>query len=174
MGLVVQPVLQAGDLLLCASSVMWGMRTWQEKGPQRLFECGYISAEVRPSTETEITGSESTMPEWTAELTPVQRTVLHNPNRPYPPPMVHSDGKTTRLAEKPGIFHPSTYTHNPDSGIDEKEFFHWDLCGHLVLQGVMDANWLEACKECPDDPFPDKNALHSIHSKPLPMIQFKR
>ena len=58
MGLVVQPVLQAGDLLLCASSVMWGMRTWQEKGPQRLFECGYISAEVRPSTETEITGSE--------------------------------------------------------------------------------------------------------------------
>ena len=147
MGLVVQPVLQAGDLLLCASSVMWGMRTWQEKGPQRLFECGYISAEVRPSTETEITGSESTMPEWTAELTPVQRTVLHNPNRPYPPPVVHSDGKTTRLAEKPGIFHPSTYTHNPDSGIDEKEFFHWDLCGHLVLQGVMDANWLEAANE---------------------------
>ena len=147
MELVVQPVLQAGDLLLCASSVMRGIRAQRGKGPQRLLEFGYISADVRSSAEAEITDSESTMPEWTAELTPVQRAVLHTPNRSYPPPIVHSDGKTTWLAEEPGIFHPSIYTHDPDSGINKKEFFHWDLCGHLVLREVMDTAWLEAANE---------------------------
>ena len=39
MGLIVQPVLQAGDLLLCTESLMWGLRPWQGKGPQRLLEC---------------------------------------------------------------------------------------------------------------------------------------
>ncbi len=150
MGLVVQPVLQAGDLLLCAESVIRGVRPWQGQGPQRLLEYGYISAEVRPSAESEIKGEEETMPEWTAELTPVQRAVLHNPNRPYPPPVVHTDGKTAWLAEEPGIFHPSIYTRDPDSEIDEKEFFHWDLCGHLVLRGVMDEDWLEAANQAID------------------------
>ena len=150
MGLIVQPALQAGDLLLCTESLMWGIRPWRGKGPQRLLECGYISAEVRPSAESEITGEDDTMPEWTAQLTPVQRAVLHNPNRGYPPPVVHSDGKTASLAAEPGLLHPSIYKRDPDSGIDEKEFFHWDLCGHLVLRGVMDADWLAAANEAID------------------------
>ena len=150
MGLVVQPVLQAGDLLLYTESLMWGLHPWQGKGPQRLLECGYISAKVRPSAESEITGEDDTMPEWTAELTPVQRAVLHNPNRGYPSPVVHSDGKTASLAAEPGILHPSIYKRDPESGIDEKEFFHWDLCGHLVLRGVMDADWLAAANEAID------------------------
>ena len=90
------------------------------------------------------------MPEWTAALTPIQRAVLHNPNRGYPPPVVHSDGKTASLSAEPGILHPSIYKLDPDSGIDEKEFFHWDLCGHLVLRGVMDADWLAAANEAID------------------------
>jgi len=147
MGLVVQPVLQAGDLLLCAGSMIQGMRPWRGQGPQRLLDFGYISGDVRPSAGSEITGEESTMPEWTASLTPVQRAVLHNPNRPYPPLVVQSDGQTSWLAEEPGIFHPSIYIRNPDSGIDEKEFSHWDLCGHLVLRGVMDEDWLATANE---------------------------
>ena len=150
MGLVVQPVLQAGDLLLCTESVMRGVRSWKGQGPQRLLDWGYIGADVRPSAESEIRGEESAMPEWTAALTEVQRAVLHNPNRPYPPPVVQPDGETSRLAEEPGIFHPSIYIRNPDSGIDEREFFHWDLCGHLVLRGVMDEAWLAAANEAID------------------------
>eukprot|EP01043_Picozoa_sp_COSAG02_P119841 COSAG02_NODE_56538_length_285_cov_0.725806_1_plen_37_part_10 len=34
--------------------------------------------------------------------------------------------------------HPSIYKRDPDSEIDELEFFHWELCGYLVLRGVMD------------------------------------
>ena len=150
MGLVVQPTLHAGDLLLCAESVMRGIRPWQGQGPQRLLECGYISAGVRPSAESEITGEESSMPEWTAELTPEQRAIVHNPNRPYPPPVVHSDGEQVWLAEEQGVFHPAIYTRAQDSGIDDKEFFHWDLCGHLVLRGVMDADWLTAANRAID------------------------
>ena len=82
MGLVVQPVLQAGDLLLCAESVIRGIHSWQGKGPQRLLECGYLSAGVRPSAESEIAGEQSTMPEWTAELTEVQRAPIGAIRRP--------------------------------------------------------------------------------------------
>jgi ectoine hydroxylase-related dioxygenase (phytanoyl-CoA dioxygenase family) len=150
MGLVVQPVLQAGDLLLCADSLMRGLRPWHGAGPQRLLECGYISAGVRPCANSVLRGEESEMPEWTAELTEVQRAVLHNPNRPYPPRVVRSDGKATWLEEEPGVYHPSLYCRDPNSGIDEKEFFHWDLCGHLVLRGVMDEEWLAAANEAID------------------------
>ena len=150
MGLLTQLTLQAGDLLLCAGSVMRGIYPRKRRGPQRLLEFGYIGADVRASTETGITDSESDIPEWITELTPVQRAVLHNPNRSYPPPIVHSDGKNTWLSEEPGIFHPSIYTHDPKSEISEKEFFHWDLCGHLVLREMMDADWLEAANEAID------------------------
>ena len=150
MELVEQPVLQAGDLLLCTELLMRGLRPWQGAGPQRLLECGYISAAVRPGAASEIRGDDSALPEWADDLTDIQRTVLHNPNRPYPPPVVHSDGEKVWLAEERGTFHPSIYIRDPDSEIDEKEFFHWDLCGHLVLQGVMDEEWLAAANEAID------------------------
>ena len=150
MGLVVQPVLQAGDVLLCADSVMWGTRPWKGRGPQRLLECGYISSNVRPSADSEIEGEQDEMPAWTQALTPPQRAVLHNPNRSYPPPVVESDGESARLAAEPGIFHPSIYVRDPDSGIDEKEFYHFDLCGHLILRGAMDPEWLAAANEAID------------------------
>ena len=103
MGLVEQPVLQAGDLLLCTDSLMRGVRPWQGAGPQRLLECGYISTGVRPGAASEIHGEDSALPEWADELTDIERAVLHNPNRPYPPPVVHSDGEKVWFAEEPGF-----------------------------------------------------------------------
>lgn len=150
MGLLEQPVLQAGDLLICAESLTRGMRPWVGKGAQRLIECGYISASVRPGVESEIAGAGDAMPEWTAELTEVQRAILHNPDRAQPFPVVRSDGDKVWLAEEPEVFHPSIYMRDPNSGIDDKEFYHWDLCGHLVLRGVMDAAWLKAANAAID------------------------
>ena len=150
MGLVVQPTLKAGDLLLCATSLTHGLRPWRGPGPQRLLASTYLSDRIRPSADSAITGDDDAMPDWTAELTEVQRAVLHNPNRPYPPPVVHSDGQTVQLAKDPGVFHPSIYIRDPNSSLDEKEFYHWDLCGHLVLRGVMDDAWLAAANEAID------------------------
>ena len=39
---------------------------------------------------------------------------------------------------------------DPEAAIDEKEFYHWDLCGHLVVKGVMDEEWLAAANEAVD------------------------
>ena len=47
------------------------------------------------------------------------------------------------------------YIRNPDSKIDPEEFYYWDLCGHLVLRGVMDPAWIA-------------DALHAIDSNPNP------
>ena len=91
-------------------------------------------------------------PEWMAELTPVQRAVMQGQNfhRTYPPPVVKSDGKTCRIDKSSEVYHPSIYIRDPESEIDEKELYFWDLCGHLVLRNVMDAAWLEAANEAID------------------------
>ena len=150
MGLLEQPVLQAGDLMICAESLMRGLQPVPGTATQRLLECTYISAGVRPGMESEIDGAGDEMPEWTAELTELERAVLHNPGRSQPFPVVHSDGQQVRLAEESEVFHPSIYIRDPDSGIDEKEFYYWDLNGHLVLRGVMDEAWLKAANEAID------------------------
>ena len=150
MGLVEQPVLQAGDVLICAESLMRGVRPWSGKAAQRLLECSYISAHVRPGADSEITGAGDEMPEWTAELTELQRAVLHNPDRTQPFPVVRSNGEKVWLAEEAEVFHPSIYIRDPNCAIDEKEFYHWELNGHLVLRGVMDEAWLKAANEAID------------------------
>jgi len=150
MGLVEQPVLKAGDLLICAEALMRGIQPWIGNEAPRLLECGYVSADVRPGAESEIGGEGGEMPAWTAELTELQRAVLHNPDRCQPFPVVRSDGERVWLAEETEVFHPSIYIRDPDSAIDEKEFYHWDLNGHLVLRGVMDDAWLKAANEAID------------------------
>ena len=145
MGLTVQPVLKAGDLLLCAETTLHGMRPWKGQGPQRLLACGYISGRARRSIASGPERKEEALPEWMAELTPEQLAVMGESGgqHTYPLPVVKSDGKTCWLEDAPEIYHPSIYTRDPDSTIDEKEFYFWDLCGNLVLRNVMDAEWLE-------------------------------
>ena len=47
-----------------------------------------------------------------------------------------------KLDESRQVFHPSFYIRDPNSGIDHKEFYFWDLNGYLVLPDVMDQDWL--------------------------------
>ena len=170
MGLVRQPALRAGDLMIHAASLLTGLRPWRGQGPQRLLACGYVGASVRPSADSEIRGEDDGDEEWRASLTPEQRALVHNPNRPYPPPVVMSDGERAWLEEEGGVHHPSIYTRDEACGIDEKEFYHWDLCGHLVLRGVMDAEWLAAVNEAVDahaNPSPKKGGSAAGHSRRL-------
>ncbi|MYE89482.1 phytanoyl-CoA dioxygenase family protein [Candidatus Poribacteria bacterium] len=152
MGLTVQPPLKAGDLLLCAETTLHGVSPWQGNGPQRLFACGYIGKNAPPSISPDVTRDEEPPPEWLAELTPVQRAVIQGQESDDAsfPAVVRSDGETSWIDESSEIFHPSIYIRDPDSLIDEKEFYFWDLCGHLVLRNVMDAAWLEAANEAID------------------------
>ena len=150
MGLVCQPSLGAGDLLLVAGNIVHGTRPWRGEGPQRLLGWTYIANRVRPTPGNGVLGRAKSLPEWTAQLTPEQRAVVHNPDPSEPPIHVATDGEKSWVEEGEQVHHPSIYVRDPDNKIDQKEFYHWDLCGHLVLSGVMDEAWLQAANEAID------------------------
>ena len=148
MGLTFQPGLRAGDLLLCAHSLVHGVRPWKGAGPSRTLAWTYVHAEVRANDWSR--GSQPTR-DWLSSLTPAQRAVLPDPDREGLPPRIRTDGETCRIEEDGGeIHHPSIYVRDPEAEIDQKEFYHWDLCGHLVVKGVMDPDWLAAANEAID------------------------
>ena len=142
MGLTVETQLQAGDLLLCADALV-RRTSGNEVGPTRAVVYGYTSKYMRPHDWRNL---DPVQPhEWAEELTPVERAVLHDPYRTGDPVVVRRDGDSGQLTVKDeGIYHPSIYIRNPDADIDEKEFYHWDLCGHLLVKGLMDADWIAA------------------------------
>ena len=54
------------------------------------------------------------------------------------------------MEESSEVVHPSIYIRDPNSGIDEKEFYFWDLNGYLVVPSVMDEEWLAQANEAVD------------------------
>ena len=151
MGVVVQPVLKAGDLFLLAAPTLQGVRPWKGES-KRLLTYGYAaraavqSNPVGPHSETE------SLPGWADEATPEQKAVLYVPGYKgsSPPPVINTDGEETWVEEDPSVVHPSIYTRDPDSGIDEKEFYFWDLNGYVVVRGIMDEQWLAEANEAVD------------------------
>ena len=138
-GLTQQPAMKAGDLLIVGLSTTQGIRPWATDPVPRLLSFEYTgrgiirSAGTGPFTET------APRPDWHAELTDEQRSTLHTPGYQdtTPPPTTVTDGQIVRVDATRHKFHPSIYSKSPDSHIDEKEFFFWDLCGYLVLRNVM-------------------------------------
>ena len=149
MGLTVQPILQAGDLLLVADTVLQGMQPWKGKGRQRLLSYEYAARGVIRATGT---GPKVQEDPSTDELTPEERAVLYKPGyeSTTPPPTVGSDGERTWLEDRAKIIHPSIYIKDPNSNIDEKEFYFWDLSGYLVVPNVMTPEDLELANEAID------------------------
>lgn len=142
MGLTVPLTLAAGDVLLCVASTLHAI-----DGPG-LLSCQFVADEMRrrhANPETDVT------PPWAADL-PAATRAIATPSSGGPTPTVRSDGHSCRVETAP--FHPGLYRFDPDDEIDPAEFYHWDLCGHLVLRGVMDADWVaqanEALTACAD------------------------
>jgi ectoine hydroxylase-related dioxygenase (phytanoyl-CoA dioxygenase family) len=155
MGLTFQPVLKAGDLLMVADTLLQGLRPWKGEGPQRLLAYGYSGRAAVRSNGTGPASRDDSYPEWMKALTPEQRAVLYKPGykEADPAPNLGTDG--TRVWTNDTPLHPSIYIKDPDSTIDEKEFYFWDLCGHLVLKNVMNAEWITRANEAIDQ-FEDK------------------
>ena len=150
MGLVRQPDLKAGDLLLCAGNLVQGARPWRGKGPQWMLRWTYVAARVRHHSGNGRLGKPPSMPGWTSQLPPEQWAVVVNPDPFEPPVNVVTDGETSWVEESGRVRHPSIYVRDPASDIDQKELYHWDLCGHLVVRGVMDEGWLQAANDAID------------------------
>ena len=150
MGLVKQPALQAGDLFLLAASTLQGMRPWAN-GRKRLLTYEYAGRAMIQSNGPGPGAQTESGPEW-APLGSPERVISHQPGRKgsNPPPVLNTDGNKTWVEASSEIIHPSIYIRDPNSGIDEKEFYFWDLNGYLVVPGVMDEEWLAAANAAVD------------------------
>ncbi|MBT4137144.1 MAG: hypothetical protein HOE48_04470, partial [Candidatus Latescibacteria bacterium] len=139
-----QPELKAGDLLIVGLSVLQGMRPWQGSGKQCLLSYEYVGRGVIRSAGVGPESEKYPQPEWMADMTPEQQASLYKPGYrdTTPPPALVTDGETVKLDDSRQIFHPSILIKDPNSTIDETDFYFWDLNGYLVLRGVMDDAWL--------------------------------
>ena len=151
MGLVKQPALQVGDLFLLAESALQGMRPWQN-GSKRLLTYSYAGRAMIQSNGPGPGAQVDSAPEWAPEGSP-ERAVLHKPGHKAasPPPVLNTNGDKTWVEESSETIHPSIYIRDPNSDIDENEFYFWDLNGYLVVPGVMDEEWLALANEVVDN-----------------------
>lgn len=139
MNVVRQPALNAGDLILCAASTLHGF--CQSEAHLVAFEYASDSVQIMPKHK---------WGDWISELTPLQKAVFVPEGCPDTPPVILSDGVVAHVASDADILHPSIFKYDEDCGIDAREFYLWDLCGHVVLKNVMDAAWLEAANRAMD------------------------
>jgi hypothetical protein len=151
LGMVKQPVLKAGDLFLVAESGLQGVLPWKEE-PRRLLTYWYAGRGAIQSNGPGPAAQDAYLPEWAQEAPPEQAAVLNRPGYAdaNPQPMLQTDGKKTWVEKSAKVIHPSIYTRDPNSAIDEKEFYLWDLNGFLVVPGVMDPDWLEKANAAVD------------------------
>lgn len=139
MDVVRQPALKAGDLILCAASTLHGFCKSQAK--LVVFEYASDSVQVTPNHK---------WGDWVSELTPLEKAVFAPQGGLHDPPVISSDGNVAYLESDAEILHPAMLTYDAECGIDAREFYLWDLCGHVVLKNVMDAKWLEAANRAID------------------------
>jgi len=151
MSLVKQPALKAGDLFLVAESTLQGMRPWKSQ-PKRLLTYWYAGRAMIQSNGPGPGAQADSLPEWARDLPAEQQALMYKPGQEgsNPPPVLETDGQRTWVSASRKTIHPSIYTRDLNSGIDEKEFYFWDLNGYLVVRGVMDAEWLAAANEAVD------------------------
>ncbi|MBT5832755.1 MAG: hypothetical protein HOH77_21410, partial [Candidatus Latescibacteria bacterium] len=137
MDVVRQPALKAGDLILCAASTLHGFC----KSQATLVAFHYASDSVQIAPKHK-------WGDWVSELTPLQQAVFAPEGGT--PPVISSDGEVAQLETDADILHPATLKYDADCGIDAREFYLWDLCGHVVLKNVMDTAWLNAANRAMD------------------------
>jgi hypothetical protein len=89
MGLVVQPVMKAGDVLFFAETATHGTLPWHGKGPRRSILYKYASRAAARAVGRFFTPEER-YGDWTKELTPEQHSLLYGPG--------HHSGSRTRPA----------------------------------------------------------------------------
>lgn len=152
MGLVQQPALKAGDLLIVALAALQGPRSWRQGGERGLLSYEFVGRGVIRSAGTGPEAASEPRPQWHDQLSAEQRASLYRPGyaASTPPPTLVTDGEGVESDASKRVFHPSLLRVDPDSDIDYDEFFFWDLNGYLVLRGVMDADWLAAANEAID------------------------
>jgi hypothetical protein len=161
LGILQQPPLRAGDVLLVSSAVLQGAhhRASSAGVAPRLLRCEFLSRRARPRSpedgQADAGGGwhqpgghdRALEPVWMGELTDVERVVMGlDPHR-----TVYTHGGRSWLEKEPPsttAVHPSALVPNPSwSAQQQEEFFLWETCGFLILRNVMDPPWLAQANE---------------------------
>ena len=141
LGMTEQPELQAGDILLCSTTTLYGIRG----RPGRLLEIQIIQSGVTPSGgHDEVEG-----PEWLSELSPEKQLVV-GPRMTGRSGRLVSDGTRSWVADVEEQPAAVVFGLDEHSQPDPDEYWFWDVRGYLVLRGVMDAAWLAAANRALD------------------------
>ena len=160
--LLLFPTLAAGDLLIAAASLIHGFRESQRgaKTAQQVLAASFISTTARGSA----VGVGGVAPTDSVEIPP-----WGDPSAP-----LLTDGSTSSWLGPAGTprEHPPVHQPAPNDAVDEVEHWKWDVCGHLVLPGIMDDAWI-ADAEAALDAHPDLEAArHSTEMTPEPGSRF--
>ncbi len=151
MGVVWQPALNAGDLLIYADALARATRPWRN-GARRLLQYEYVSRGVIRDRGTGVDASAQPTPEWMSAMSVEQQAAVHKPGYAdtTPAPVLDSDGASQWVSADRHPVHSLIYVRDPESGIDEKEFYFWDLNGHLVLRNILTQDELALANEAID------------------------
>ena len=128
--LLLQPVLRAGDLLLCAGGLLQSSRAWTAANPQQLLRATFLSTTARVSNSSSLEGNPQyppppPIPEWAARLSAPELTALGWDSAGR---SLRSDGEQTWVGapEEPQI-HPAVPSRAApaDAAVDAVEHYKW-------------------------------------------------
>ena len=117
---ILQFELQPGDLILCAANLLCGLQPRTDGTPGRLLCAEFAASGWLPT----FSALESPDPAWKSALGATERLLL--------------DGGGDEDGQAP----PAGLAGDPE---EAAERWAWDLCGYLVLPGIMDEEWQQQC-----------------------------
>ena len=133
-----RPALAAGDVLLCAASALHGICPQSDGG--ELLVINFISRSARPQVPSD-PQDEQPLPAWAEGLGEVEQTVLTGGDSGRP---VLSDGATTWLASSDDVAQRASSALEFERRDDAAERWAFDTNGYLLVEGVMDDEWIDA------------------------------
>ncbi len=132
--------LAAGDVLLCAASTLHGVCPQGDGG--ELLVVDFISRTARPQLPPDQQDT-PTLPAWVEELGEAEQTVLAGSDSPR---LLLSDGTATwfSAADDTDGAHRASSAFEFEHRDEDAERWAFDTHGFLLLEGVMDDDWVDA------------------------------
>ena len=138
---VERPALAAGDVLLCAASTLHGVCPQGAGG--ELLVVNFISRSARPQVPPDQGEDKPSLPEWSEGLGEAEQTVLAGGDSRR---VLLSDGTATWLspADDADLAQRASSALEFERRDDAAERWAFDTHGFLLVEGVMEDDWVDA------------------------------
>ena len=135
-----RPALAAGDVLLCAASTLHGI--CPQGGGGKLMVVNFISRSARPQVPPDPQDN-TPLPAWADGLSEAEQTVLAGGDSRH---LLLSDGTATWLtsADDADVAQRASSAFGLEDRADDAERWAFDTYGYLLVEDVMDEDWIDA------------------------------